>query len=72
MQSRVCITFKISPNSLCNYVTKEKVPYCFNLVGLIKRTCRGLDDLKTLCTLYCLLVRSFFSGVVAVYKKKYR
>ena len=28
------------------------------ILGLIKRTCKGLDDPKTLCTLYCSLVRS--------------
>ena len=28
------------------------------MLGLIKRTCRGLDDIKTLRTLYCALVRS--------------
>ena len=28
------------------------------MLGLIKRTCKGLDDPRTLCTLYCSLVRS--------------
>ena len=28
------------------------------MLGLIKRTCKGLDDPKTLRTLYCSLVRS--------------
>ena len=28
------------------------------MLGLIKRTCKGLNDLKTLRTLYCSLVRS--------------
>ena len=28
------------------------------MLGLIKRTCEGLDDPKTLCTLSCSLVRS--------------
>ena len=27
------------------------------MLGLIKRTCKGLNDLKTLRTLYCSLVR---------------
>ena len=43
------------------------------MLGLIKRTCRGLDDTKTLRTLYCALVRSnveYCSGVWSPFTKK--
>ncbi|XP_068725942.1 uncharacterized protein [Montipora capricornis] len=43
------------------------------MLGLIKRTCRGLDDTKTLRTLYCALVRSnveYCSVVWSPYTKK--
>ena len=42
-------------------------------LGLIKRTCRGLDDSNTLRTLYCALVRSnveYCSVVWSPYTKK--
>ena len=35
-------------------VSKANRMFC-----LIKRTCKGLDDPRTLCTLYCSLVRSY-------------
>ena len=43
------------------------------MLGLIKRSCRGLDDAKTLRTLYCALVRSnveYCSVVWSPYTKK--
>ena len=43
------------------------------MLGLIKRTCRGLDDIKTLRTLYCALVRSnieYCSVVWSPYTKR--
>lgn len=43
------------------------------MLGLIKRTCRGLDDSNTLRTLYCALVRSnveYCSVVWSPYTKK--
>ena len=43
------------------------------MLGLIKRTCKGLDDPKTLCTLYCSLVRSnleYCSVVWSPYTKR--
>ena len=43
------------------------------MLGLIKRTCRGLDNTKTLRTLYCALVRSnveYCSVVWSPYTKK--
>lgn len=43
------------------------------MLGLIKKTCRGLDDTKTLRTLYCALVRSnveYCSVVWSPYTKK--
>ena len=43
------------------------------MLGLIKRTCKGLDDLKTLRTLYCSLVRSnleYCSVVWSPYTKR--
>ena len=43
------------------------------MLGLIKRTCRGLDDTKTLRTLYCALVRSnieYCSVVWSPYTKR--
>ena len=43
------------------------------MLGLIKRTCKGLNDLKTLRTLYCSLVRSnleYCSVVWSPYSRK--
>lgn len=43
------------------------------MLGLIKTTCRGLDDTKTLRTLYCTLVRlnvEYYSVVWSPYTKK--
>ena len=43
------------------------------MLGLIKRTCKGLDDPKTLRTLYCSLVRSnleYCSVVWSPYTKR--
>ena len=43
------------------------------MLGLIKRTCKGLNDLKTLRTLYCSLVRSnlqYCSVVWSPYQRK--
>ena len=43
------------------------------MLGLIKRTCKGLDDPRTLCTLYCSLVRSnleYCSVVWSPYTKR--
>ena len=43
------------------------------MLGLIKTTCRGLDDTKTLRTLYCALVRlnvEYCSVVWSPYTKK--
>ena len=43
------------------------------MLGLIKRNCKGLDDPKTLCTLYCSLVRlnlEYCSVVWSPYTKK--
>ena len=43
------------------------------MLGLIRRTCKGLDDPKTLCTLYCSLVRSnleYCSVVWSPYTKR--
>jgi len=43
------------------------------MLGLIKRTCKDLDDPKTLCTLYCSLVHSnleYFSVVWSPYTKR--
>ena len=43
------------------------------MLGLIKRTCKGLDDPKTLCTLYCCLVCSdleYCSVVWSPYTKR--
>ena len=43
------------------------------MLGLIKRTCKGLDDPKTLHTLYCSLVRSnleYCSVVWSPYSKR--
>ena len=43
------------------------------MLGLIKRTCRGLDDITTLRTLYCALVRSnveYCSVVWSPYTKR--
>jgi len=37
------------------------------MLGLIKRTCRGLDDTKTLRTLYCALVRSNVEYCIVVW-----
>ena len=45
------------------------------MLELIKRTCRGLDDTKTLRTLFCALVRSnvgYCSVVWSPYTKKNR
>ena len=41
-------------NSPMNFVVAK----ANRMLGLIKRTCKGLNDLKTLRTLYCSLVRS--------------
>ena len=49
------------------------VPKANRMLGLIKRTCRGLDDTKTLRTLYWALVRSnveYCSVVWSPYTKK--
>ena len=43
------------------------------MLGLIKRPCKGLDDPRTLCTLYCSLVRSnleYCSVVWSPYTKR--
>ena len=43
------------------------------MLGLIKRTCKGLDDPRTLCNLYCSLVRSnleYCSVVWSPYTKR--
>ena len=43
------------------------------MLGLIKRTCKGLDDPKTLHTLYCSLVHSnleYCSVVWSPYTKR--
>lgn len=34
------------------------------MLGLIKRTCKGLDDPETLCTFYCSLVRSNLEYII--------
>ena len=42
----------------CNSHVNCVVPKANRMLGLIKRTCKGLNDLKTLRTLYCSLERS--------------
>ena len=44
----------------CNSHT-DKVVVKAKMLGLMKRTCKGLDNLKTPRTLYCSLVRSNLS-----------
>ena len=39
----------------------DKVVVKAKMLGLMKRTCKGLDNLKTPRTLYCSLVRSNLS-----------
>lgn len=44
------------------------------MLGLIKTTCKGLNDLRTMKTLYCSLVRSnleYCSVVWSPYTKRY-
>ena len=55
-----------NPHRLCSIKANR-------MLGLIKRTCKGLDDPKTLRTLYCSLVRSnleYCSVVWSPYTKR--
>jgi len=59
----------LSWNAHIDYVVSK----ANRMLGLIKRTCKGLDDPKTLCTLYCSLVRSnleYCSVVWSPYTKR--
>ena len=63
----------LSRNPHIDYVVSKAK----RMLGLIKRTCKGPDDPKTLRTRYCILLTGplkfgiLFSGVVPIYKEKY-
>lgn len=54
-------------------VSKANTMLGLTMLGLIKKNCKGLDDPKTLRTLYCSLVRSnleYCSVVLSPYTKR--